>query len=130
MSRYMENVASGVFNAIQLAGAAALDRGDREIDEMVAVYHRRRKTVLRAIAGMGLDGKAGGGTFYLWIPVPGGGSDLEFATNLLEDAGVLVTPGSAYGRYGKGYFRISLTVPDTRLEEALDRIVRTVRRRG
>jgi LL-diaminopimelate aminotransferase len=130
MSRFMENVSSGVFNAIQLAGAAALNRGDREIEELVAVYRRRRETALRAIAGMGLDGKAGGGTFYLWIPTPDGGSDLEFATDLVENAGVLVTPGSAYGRHGKGYFRISLTVPDARMEEALDRMLRTVRRRG
>jgi len=77
---------------------------------------------------MGIIVKAGDGTFYLWIPVPAHLSSLEFTTKLLEDSGILVTPGTAYGRYGEGYFRLSLTVPDDRLEQALERIRRTIKR--
>lgn len=128
MCRFNENVTSGVFNAIQLAGVKAMDEGDPDIERMLAIYHRRREMVLRAFAEMGIIVKAGNGTFYLWIPVPARLSSLEFATKLLEDAGILVTPGTAYGRYGEGYFRLSLTVPDDRLEQALERIRRTITR--
>ncbi|HEX9138013.1 MAG TPA: LL-diaminopimelate aminotransferase [Nitrospirota bacterium] len=128
MCRFNENVTSGVFNAIQLAGVKAMDEGDPDIERMLAIYHRRREMVLRAFAEMGIIVKAGAGTFYLWIPVPARLSSLEFATKLLEDAGILVTPGTAYGRYGEGYFRLSLTVPDDRLEQALERIRRTITR--
>ena len=85
---------------------------------------------LRAFSEMGLPVKAGEGTFYLWVPVPGGHSSLDFAAKLLEDAGVLVTPGIAYGEYGEGYIRLSLTVPDNRLEQGLDRIKKTVKKGG
>jgi LL-diaminopimelate aminotransferase len=128
MCKFKENVASGVFNAIQLAGVTAMDQGDQDIENMLAIYRRRRETVLRALHEMGIAVEAGAGTFYLWIPVPAGGSSLEFTTRLLGDAGVLVTPGTAYGQYGEGYFRLSLTVPDVRLEEALDRMRRTIKR--
>src|SRR5512143_3844513 len=128
MCRFNENVTSGVFNAIQLAGVKAMDEGDPDIERMLAIYHRRREMVLRAFAEMGIIVKAGAGTFYLWIPVPARLSSLEFATKLLEDAGILLTPGTAYGRYGEGYFRLSLTVPDDRLEQALERIRRTITR--
>lgn len=127
MCRFKENVTSGVFNAIQLASVKAMDEGDPDIERMLAIYHRRREMVLRAFAEMGIIVKAGEGTFYLWIPVPDRLSSLEFATKLLEDAGILVTPGTAYGRYGEGYFRLSLTVPDDRLEQALERIRRTIK---
>jgi LL-diaminopimelate aminotransferase len=128
MCRFNENVTSGVFNAIQLAGVKAMDEGDPDIERMLAIYHRRREMVLRAFAEMGIIVKAGDGTFYLWIPVPAHLSSLEFTTKLLEDAGILVTPGTAYGRYGEGYFRLSLTVPDDRLEQALERIRRTIKK--
>jgi LL-diaminopimelate aminotransferase len=127
MCRFKENVTSGVFNAIQLASVKAMDEGDPDIERMLAIYHRRREMVLRAFAEMGIIVKAGDGTFYLWIPIPDRLSSLEFATKLLENAGILVTPGTAYGRYGEGYFRLSLTVPDDRLEQALERIRRTIK---
>jgi LL-diaminopimelate aminotransferase len=75
---------------------------------------------------MGLSVKAGEGTFYLWIPVPDGLSSMDFATKLLQDTGVLVTPGTAYGEHGEGYIRIALTIPDSRLEQAMERIRQTV----
>jgi len=122
MSRYQENVSSGVFNAIQLASIKALDEGDRNIDHMVEIYSRRRKLALASFEKMGISVTAGMGTFYLWAAVPNGLSSEDFSTWLLEEAHVLVTAGTAYGKYGEGYFRISLTVPDDRLAEALGRI--------
>jgi LL-diaminopimelate aminotransferase len=126
--KFNENVASGVFNAIQLAAVTAMDQGDQDIDNMLAIYRRRRAMALSAFAGMGIVVKPGSGTFYLWIPVPGGASSMDFAARLLEEAGVLVTPGTAYGQYGEGYFRVSLTVPDEKLAEALKRIEKVVKR--
>ncbi len=128
MSRYKENVTSGVFNAIQLASVRAMDAGDQDIENMLTIYQRRRDTVLHVLDGIGISATGGGGTFYLWLAIPPGFSSLEFATLLLEEAGVLVTPGIAYGQYGEGYFRISLTVPDDRLEQALERIRRTLKK--
>ncbi len=128
MSRYKENVTSGVFNAIQLASVRAMDAGDQDIENMLTIYKRRRDMVLHIFNGIGIFATGGGGTFYLWLAVPPGFSSLEFATLLLEEAGVLVTPGIAYGQYGEGYFRLSLTVPDDRLKQALERICRTLKR--
>ena len=124
MSKYKENVSSGVFNVIQLASIKALEEGDRDIDRMMAIYSRRRQMALEAFKRMGIPVEAGMGTFYLWVPVPEGRSSAAFATWLLEEAHVLVTAGTAYGQYGEGYFRISLTVSDDRLAEALERIDR------
>ncbi len=127
LCKFNENVASGVFNAIQLAGITAMDQGDHDIEKMLAIYRRRRETAMRAFAEMGIAIKPGEGTFYLWVPVPNGSSSMDFAAKLVDEARVLVTPGAAYGQYGEGYFRLSLTVPDARLEQALERIRRTVR---
>ena len=113
---------SGVFNAIQLASVKAMDDGDGEIEKMLAIYRRRRDRVLSALAAMGLSVQPGAGTFYLWVPVPGERTSLEFAEMLLDRAGVLVTPGTEYGPYGEGFVRVSLTVPDDRLEQALARM--------
>ncbi len=124
--KFNENVASGVFNAIQLAGVTAMDRGDDDIEKMLSIYRRRRDLALSAFTKMGINVKAGDGTFYLWVPVPGGGSSMDFASRLVEEAQVLVTPGSAYGKYGDGYFRVSLTIPDERLKEALERMHRVI----
>ncbi len=122
MGRCKENTTSGVFNAIQLASCKAMDDGDEEIEKMLAIYRRRRDRVLTAFAAMGLSVQPGAGTFYLWIPVPGEHSSLDFAELLLDRAGVLVTPGTEYGAHGEGFFRVSLTVPDDRLEQALSRM--------
>ena len=128
MSRYKENVTSGVFNAIQIASVKAMDAGDKDIENMLTIYQRRRDIVLRVFDEIGMCATGGGGTFYLWIAVPPGLSSLEFTTKLLEEAGVLVTPGIAYGQGGEGYFRLSLTVPDDRLKQAMERIRSTIKR--
>ena len=122
MCRCKENTTSGVFNAIQLASVKAMDDGDEEIEKMLAIYRRRRDRVLSAFTAMGLSVEPGAGTFYLWTAVPDGRTSLDFAELLLDRAGVLVTPGTEYGAHGEGFFRVSLTVPDDRLEQALARM--------
>jgi LL-diaminopimelate aminotransferase len=122
MSKVKENVDSGIFNAIQLAGIKALEQGDAEIDAMMKIYARRRKLVLNTFAGMGIKVDPGLGTFYLWMPVPKGQKSVDFVTQLFEKAHIVVASGSAYGKFGEGYFRISLTVKDDRLAQAMERI--------
>ena len=124
MSKVKENVDSGIFNAIQLAGIKALEEGDNEIEKMMAIYQRRRQLVLETFSKKGIEVNPGLGTFYLWMPVPQGMNSIEFATKLFEESHVVVAPGSAYGKYGEGFFRISLTVKDDRLSEAMERILK------
>jgi LL-diaminopimelate aminotransferase len=117
-----ENTDSGIFNAIQYAGIAALQKEDGNIPKMLDIYYRRRKLVLDTFEKIGLGFKPQKGTFYLWIPVPKGMTSIDFTTLLFEKAAVVVAAGTAYGQYGEGYIRISLTVPDKRLAEAMERI--------
>lgn len=116
------NTDSGIFNAVQYAGIKALSACKNNIANMLAIYEKRRRAVLECFHELGWDFKPSPGTFYLWFPVPKGWSSLDFTTTLFERASVVVTSGSAYGDYGEGYIRISLTVEDKRLEEALGRI--------
>jgi LL-diaminopimelate aminotransferase len=126
MSKFKENVTSGIFNAIQLASIKALEDGDEDIEKMIQIYSRRRAMALEEISRWGIDTNVGKGTFYLWLPVPDGMSSIEFTTHLLETAHVLVTAGSAFGEHGEGFFRMSLTVPDDRLSCALERMKHTI----
>jgi LL-diaminopimelate aminotransferase len=124
LSKVKENVDSGVFNPIQYAGIIALDEGDAAIENMMRIYQNRRNLVLKTFSEKGIAVQAGLGTFYLWLPVPKGTTAIEFATRLFEESYVVVAAGSAYGKYGEGYFRVSLTITDDRLAEAMERILR------
>jgi LL-diaminopimelate aminotransferase len=125
-----DNVDSGVLRAVQFAGAKAL----RDLPEYGAeisekIYKPRMDIVINAMNKMGWNVKAPKATFYIWAPVPDGfdGSSAKFAEHLLETAGVVITPGRGYGEAGEGYFRISLTYPDHRLQEAMERIENALR---
>jgi LL-diaminopimelate aminotransferase len=122
LCKVKENTDSGIFNAIQYAGIQALRQEDRNIPKMMEIYVRRRDLVLATFAKIGLSFTPQKGTFYLWIPVPKGTNSIDFTTALFEKAAVVVAAGTAYGQHGEGYIRISLTVPDRRLEEAMERI--------
>jgi LL-diaminopimelate aminotransferase len=118
------NIDSGNFEAVQLAGAAALAESvDHEVRAMNAVYQRRRDLVCDALAQAGVDITPPKGTIYLWAPIPEGfESSAAYCEHVLERAAVVISPGGAYGPSGEGYFRISLTTPDDRLIEAVERI--------
>ena len=122
ISKVKENTDSGVFNAIQYAGIAAFTRCESSIPHMLQIYARRRDLVVATLRQIGIEYTPARGTFYLWVPTPNGMSSLAFADLLLEKAHVVIAPGRGYGEFGEGFFRISLTVSDARLEEALERI--------
>jgi LL-diaminopimelate aminotransferase len=125
LCKVKENTDSGIFNAIQYAAIVALREEDGNIEKMLNIYLRRRKLVLETFERIGLGFKPQKGTFYLWIPVPKRMTSLDFTTALFEKASVVIAAGTAYGRHGEGFVRISLTVPDKRLEEAMARIKKT-----
>ncbi len=124
--RLKSNIDSGLFEAIQLAGAAALAPGvDGEVRAMNEVYARRRDLVCEALAEAGVQVTPPKGTIYVWAPVPAGfASAAAYCEHVLEQAAVVISPGGAYGPSGEGFFRISLTTPDDRLVEAVERIRR------
>jgi LL-diaminopimelate aminotransferase len=121
------NVDSGQFDAIQMAAVRALNEGDGFVKEMCEVYRRRRDLLIDALAAVGIDVPPPRGTIYVWVPVPEGHTSASFAELVLEQAGVVVSPGSSYGPNGEGYVRMSLTLPDDRLREAVGRIEQHLR---
>ncbi len=120
--RLKTNVDSGLFEAVQLAGVAALDGPRAAVEEMNSVYQRRRDLVVGALREIGVEVEPPKGTIYVWAPVPEGHSSTSFAELVLEQAAVVVSPGSMYGPSGEGFFRISLTTPDERIAEAVERL--------
>ena len=118
--RLKTNIDSGMFEALQLAAVAALDAGPPE--EMRALYQRRRDLVCDTLREIGVDVATPKGTIYVWAPVPDGHTSASYCELVLEESGVVVSPGGAYGPNGEGFFRISLTVADERLSQALERL--------
>jgi LL-diaminopimelate aminotransferase len=116
------NLDSGMFDALQLAGAAALTEARDFPREMSEVYRRRRDLMLEALGVIGITAEPPRATPYLWIRVPYGHDSASFTELVLDQVAVLVSPGPSFGPSGEGYVRISLTVPDARLEEAASRI--------
>jgi LL-diaminopimelate aminotransferase len=118
------NIDSGLFEAVQLAGVAALSPdADAEVASMNELYRRRRDLVCEALHRIGVRVKPPRGTIYVWAPVPSGFADsAAYCEHVLEHTGVVLTPGAAYGPAGEGWFRISLTTPDERLLEAVERL--------
>jgi LL-diaminopimelate aminotransferase len=118
------NIDSGLFEAVQIAGAAALaPEVDADVAAMNAVYKRRRDLVCGALAEIGVDVTPPRATIYVWAPVPAGFANAAaYCEHVLEEAAVVISPGGAYGPNGEGFFRISLTTPDDRLTEAVDRL--------
>jgi len=116
------NLDSGQFTAVQRAAIAALEGPSEHLDELRATYQRRRDLVVETLNGLGWSLKPPLGSCYVWAPVPTGETSVAFADRLLDEAGVFVAPGNGYGERGEGYVRLSLTVPDDRLAEAMRRL--------
>jgi len=116
------NVDSGVFQAVQGAGIAALTSSDEVTDAIRRTYQDRRDILVPGLRALGLDPVEPGATFYVWIPVPKGYTSASFCAHLLERAGIVTTPGSGFGKSGEGYIRIALTKEKTRLREVLSRM--------
>jgi LL-diaminopimelate aminotransferase len=120
--RLKTNVDSGLFEAIQMAGVAALSGPSEPVQKMNEVYTRRRDLVVSALREIGVDVPSPKGTIYVWAPVPEGHTSTSFCELVLEEAAVVISPGSMYGPSGEGFFRIALTAPDDRIEEAVERM--------
>ena len=120
--RLKTNIDSGMFEALQIAGASALAGPRGAVEEMNEIYARRRDLVVDALSEIGVEVEPPKGTIYVWAPVPSGHTSVSFVELVLEEAAVVVTPGSMYGPSGEGFFRISLTTPDERITEAVNRL--------
>jgi len=125
--RLKTNLDSGMFDALQVAGTAALTQARGFPLEMSAIYRRRRDLMIEALARIGLPADPPQATPYIWVRVPDGHTSESFTELVLEEAGVVVSPGPSFGPSGEGYVRISLTVADERLEEAASRFATSLR---
>jgi LL-diaminopimelate aminotransferase len=124
LGKVKTNVDSGVFQAVQEAGITALSSDQRCVEEARSIYQRRRDLVLAALTRAGLRAAKPKATFYVWVETPNGIDSASFATKVLEETAVVITPGTGFGPSGEGYVRFSLTVADDRLAEAVARIER------
>ncbi|HSM07146.1 MAG TPA: aminotransferase class I/II-fold pyridoxal phosphate-dependent enzyme [Longimicrobiales bacterium] len=122
LSRVKTFVDTGVFKAVQAGGVGALESYDDWVPGNLEVFRARRDAAVAAFSNAGFEVTAPRATMYLWIPLPPGVDGDAFARTALEEAGVVVLPGSALGAGGTGFFRVALTVPEARLTEAAERL--------
>lgn len=122
LGRVKTNIDSGIFNALQRAGIAALEGPQDHVSEMREIYGRRRDAVVAALNSSGWSLKSPLGAVYVWAPVPEGETSASFSAHLLDTAGIVVAPGSGYGANGEGYVRFSLTIDDDRLQKGMERV--------
>jgi LL-diaminopimelate aminotransferase len=122
IKRLKSNIDSGIPQAIQYAAIEALSGPQDCIQEHNAIYQRRRDLVIEVLNNIGLKAQTPKAGLYIWAKVPKGYSSVEFATDLLERVGVVVTPGTGYGKSGEGYIRLSLTIPDASLVKGLSKL--------
>jgi len=116
------NIDSGVFTAIQEAGAYALNNLEKIVPSLVEVFKKRRDFLATELQKLGYEFKKPNATFYLWVKTPKNISSQEFCKKVLQEIGLVVTPGIGFGNSGEGYFRIALTVGEERLKEAAQRL--------
>jgi LL-diaminopimelate aminotransferase len=122
LMRVKSNIDSGVAQAVQRMAIAALTGPQDAIEEHNRIYQRRRDKVVEALRHLGLRVTPPRASLYVWAKVPDGMTSAGFAERLLDEAAVIVTPGNGYGQHGEGYVRLSLTLPDDRVDEGLRRI--------
>jgi LL-diaminopimelate aminotransferase len=122
LSRVKSNIDSGVFQAVQMAAVEALERGEADISQIRALYQARRDVLTEGLESLGLEFKRPRASFYIWARVPSGYSSEEFVATLLEQAGIMSSPGVGYGPEGEGYFRLALIVGEDRMREACERM--------
>jgi len=118
------NIDSGIFQAVQWAAIEALRGGEAETEAANELYARRLRKVVDTLNGLGWRLEPPRATFYVWAPVPEGHDSIGFASLILDQAGVNITPGVGFGPHGEGWFRLSVTAPDERLDEAMERLRR------
>ena len=122
LAKVKSNVDSGIFSALQLAGIAALEGPQEHIARMCAMYQERRNVLVKGLDALGWQARLNKATFYVWIKVPKKSDSVKFCAYLLGKADIIATPGIGFGKYGEGYIRMALTVPEERINEALLRL--------
>jgi LL-diaminopimelate aminotransferase len=122
LSKVKTNLDSGIFIPLQMAAITALLEGDADTERICSVFDSRRKKFVRGLNEAGWNVPLPPSTFYVWAHVPPGFDSMEFSTFLLNEAGIVCTPGVGFGNHGEGFVRMSLTAPDKRLEEATERL--------
>jgi LL-diaminopimelate aminotransferase len=122
LGKIKTNVDSGVFQAVQEAGIAALTGPQDVAEQYRRTYQERRDVAVAGLRKLGWEVDVPKGAFFVWAPVPHRKDSREFATRLLEEAGVVVTPGVGFGPSGEGFYRIALTLGAERIAEAMERL--------
>ena len=122
LAQLKTNLDSGIFQPLQYAAIEALQGDQSGLQEAVATYQHRRDLLVDALNAAGWQVDKPKASIYVWAPVPGGGSSIEFAKRILEQSHVVITPGKGFGDHGEGFVRFSLTVPTDRLQEAIERL--------
>ena len=122
LRRIKSNLDSGVCQAVQRAAITALEGPDDCIREHNEIYQRRRDLVVATLKRIGLKCRPPRASVYVWARVPDGYTAAALATELLDEVGVVVTPGTGYGSAGEGIVRLSLTISDDDLAEGLKRL--------
>ncbi len=122
LAKVKSNIDSGVFCAIQRAGAAALDNYDKHIKSVIKIYEERRNILVDGLNSIGLKTERPKATFYVWTKVPPRYTSATFAGALLENCDIVATPGNGFGEHGEGYVRMAVTVDKRRIMEAVERI--------
>jgi LL-diaminopimelate aminotransferase len=117
-----DNYDSGVFGAVQEAGIEALNASQTCVEDMRKLYRERRDVLVEGLKKLGWQVNSPKATFYVWAHTPKGYSSAQTVAKLLDDAGIVSTPGNGLGRSGEGYVRFALTVDVQRIKEALSRI--------
>ncbi len=117
---------TGVFLAVQAAGAASLKVWADFVPKNVAIFQERRDAAVEAFREAGFEVETPRATMYLWIPIPSDEPSIEFARRILKESGVVLFPGTGMGQGGEGFFRVALTVPAERLREAAQRVAKVV----
>jgi len=126
LGKLKTNIDSGVFQAIQYAAIEALTGDQGSVERIRQVFQKRRDIVVDGLASVGINVPKPRATFYIWAKVPKGYTSADFCEKLIEEQGIVVTPGSGFGDEGEGYFRISITIGEDRIAEAIQRL-KTVR---
>ena len=122
LGQIKSNIDSGAFQAVQIAGIAALEGDQSCVENMNREYTKRRDVLVDGLIGLGLSVEKPRATFYVWIEVPEGYTSAEFTSHLLLKGGIVVTPGNGFGSAGEGYVRMALTVGKERMKEVIERI--------
>jgi LL-diaminopimelate aminotransferase len=119
LGRVKTNVDSGAFNAIQMAGITALTSSQQCVSDACNIYQKRRDTLVSGLRSLGFDVRSPKATFYVWMKV---NDSMKFAEKMLNEAGIVVTPGVGFGKNGDGYVRFAITRDVERINEAIERM--------